>query len=524
VTRLDADEVRRRLEAEGPWARAEPAGAGRFLLTIMAVGQNAAAAARNYFGILARVLPLLESEREYTELEREILAATGDGRADLDLSNRDITELPLEIGLAEGLKSLSVSGNRLRRLTAAIGMLTRLKELDIAENQLTGLPREIGNLRNLETLIANNNELAEIPGSIRHLGKLLSLDLEHNRLEELPMEIGWLTGLNRLWVAHNRLKKLPPGISRLTQLKDWDFKNQRSLPPRFPWALTVNGNPLEDPPAEIRGVEAIRAYLRRSPQAEREMLEIEGATTEAEYREIVDWIAGHAGAAVHELVGGPSGLLTLVQLADQRMMVHFDELGIVWIEWDANTSDAVRELAGRLKDRRRLAEGLAGRSTADLIELEAGGRFALGEEWAEAIFYAGAEALPGGMGHPVMQVAGTGALRLEMFHRPPRPGERLYAAGGMTCARMMRDGKPVYHDGRLVERLAKEKVRELAEDRNGAAGAPPTPLPALLLIVARARMVCTSGHNLSIPGSPLQDYVQTEILQVTDIRPLWVLR
>lgn len=91
VTRLEADQVRSRLEAEGSWVRAEPVGAGRFLITIMTEGRNGATAAGNYLRILARVLPLLEGEREYTEVETEILAAARNGRAALDLSNREIT-------------------------------------------------------------------------------------------------------------------------------------------------------------------------------------------------------------------------------------------------------------------------------------------------------------------------------------------------------------------------------------------------------------------------------------------------
>jgi hypothetical protein len=176
-------------------------------------------------------------------LPPEILMAIQEGWTELDLSSRDLTELPEEIGLAVKLEELCLSDNRLTSLPAAIGQLAQLQILDLQNNRISELPPEIGNLANL-----------------RHLM------LDDNRLKAIPPEIGKLTELRRLWLSRNQLTRLPPEIAKLTHLNDWDFSKKR-LPPRFAFALTVESNPLIDPPPHIRGTSKIRAYFNEHPRS-----------------------------------------------------------------------------------------------------------------------------------------------------------------------------------------------------------------------------------------------------------------
>lgn len=194
---------------------------------------------------------------------QQILAALESNSDTLVLDEQNLSELPPEIGLLTDLEVLSLATNQLTRLPADIGQLAKLKELCVSENRLVELPPQIGQLVNLEILWLNDNVLGGLPAEIRQLGKLRNLHLQENRLTELPPEIGKLANLQRLWIQNNRLTQLPAELCQLERLKDWDF-TKKSLPPRFPWALMAQGNPLVHPPPEVlrKGTRAVQDYLR----------------------------------------------------------------------------------------------------------------------------------------------------------------------------------------------------------------------------------------------------------------------
>lgn len=110
----------------------------------------------------------------------------------LDLSNKQITALPPEIGL-----------------------LTQLTRLDLSKNQLTTLPPTIGNLIRLQSLSVWNNQLATLPTQIGNLTQLTRLDLRLNRLTALPPEIDNLTQLEILFVEPISFNIMKPIITAI---------------------------------------------------------------------------------------------------------------------------------------------------------------------------------------------------------------------------------------------------------------------------------------------------------------------
>lgn len=142
----------------------------------------------------------------------------------LDLSNRDLTDLPPEIG-----------------------ELTSLEHLDLSYNSIAEIPPSIGRLVNLKTLLLLRNSISKVPSEIGALRSLELLDASHNCFETLPKEIGLLSHLRSLDVSYGRLVSLPVEMIDLLSLKE----------------LYLEENPFEFPPQKVvkRGLYATMHYL-----------------------------------------------------------------------------------------------------------------------------------------------------------------------------------------------------------------------------------------------------------------------
>jgi Leucine-rich repeat (LRR) protein len=136
----------------------------------------------------------------------------------LNLSNNNITQLPVEIGQLTQLTELNLCNNNLTQLPVEIGHLTQLTRLYLQNNNITHLPVEIGQLTQLTTLLLCNNKLTHLPVEIGQLTQLTTLYLYNNKLTNLPAEIGQLTQLTTLYLSYNKLTYLPVEIGQLTQL------------------------------------------------------------------------------------------------------------------------------------------------------------------------------------------------------------------------------------------------------------------------------------------------------------------
>ena len=75
----------------------------------------------------------------------------------------------IDQAVAEGWTELDLSGRELTELPTEIGKLTNLKMLSLSGNQITELPSTISQQGNLEGLYADKNQITEIPSSIIQL-------------------------------------------------------------------------------------------------------------------------------------------------------------------------------------------------------------------------------------------------------------------------------------------------------------------------------------------------------------------
>ena len=102
----------------------------------------------------------------------------------LDLSQRDITSLPSEIGNLTNLTSLHLSSSEITTLPESIGNLTNLTSLHLSDNKLTTLPESISNLTNLTSLDLSKNKLSNLPPEVLSKGGLAVRDYFRQRVEE----------------------------------------------------------------------------------------------------------------------------------------------------------------------------------------------------------------------------------------------------------------------------------------------------------------------------------------------------
>ncbi len=101
------------------------------------------------------------------------------------------------------------------------------KSLDMSGKQLTEVPVDVLNQTEITSLNLSNNQLTTLPSGIQKLQNLEILNIENNRLVSLPPEIGQLQKLKTLDLSNNRLESLPPELGNLTQLKTLNLGNYK---------------------------------------------------------------------------------------------------------------------------------------------------------------------------------------------------------------------------------------------------------------------------------------------------------
>ena len=120
----------------------------------------------------------------HTSVQPEIPSAT------IDLSGRELTEVPTYVFQRLSVVSLDLSHNQLDgALPAEVRHLQKLRVLNLSNNNFTGLPAEIGQLAELEVLDVSNNQLTGLPHELGNLKNLKILNLKGNDYSTFDLEI-----------------------------------------------------------------------------------------------------------------------------------------------------------------------------------------------------------------------------------------------------------------------------------------------------------------------------------------------
>ena len=145
--------------------------------------------------------------------------AKAENWTELDLSRKELTEIPPEIFQLSQLTKLNLENNQITKIPDAIAALSNLQYLDLGNNKITKIPDAIAALSNLQTLYLSRNEITEIPDAIASLSNLEELNFRHNRMTKIPDAIAALSNLQILDLSSNQITKIPDAIAALSNLQ-----------------------------------------------------------------------------------------------------------------------------------------------------------------------------------------------------------------------------------------------------------------------------------------------------------------
>ncbi|REJ60675.1 MAG: GTP-binding protein [Microcystis aeruginosa DA14] len=186
----------------------------------------------------------------------ELIQQAKDERAGkLDLSGRNLTEIPPEIAQLTSLQELNLSINQIREIPEAFAHLTSLQFLFLYNNQIREIPEALAQLTSLQRLYLSNNQIREIPD---HLTSLQYLYLSDNQISEIPKALAQLTSLQDLGLSNNQIREIPEALAQLTSLQILNLSDNQIR--EIPEALThlvnlkrlvLKNNPITNVPPEI---------------------------------------------------------------------------------------------------------------------------------------------------------------------------------------------------------------------------------------------------------------------------------
>ena len=145
----------------------------------------------------------------------------------IDLSNKNLREIPKEIFELKNLKKLILRNNKIKTIPSDIENLKRLETLDLSGNNISNFYAKICTLKNLKILNLNNNLVKSIPLQISNLKKLRSLHLSKNKLKIFPTHVYSLENLRELDISNNEIEIIEDKIENLHNLKKIWLNNQQ---------------------------------------------------------------------------------------------------------------------------------------------------------------------------------------------------------------------------------------------------------------------------------------------------------
>ncbi|CAH0558750.1 unnamed protein product [Brassicogethes aeneus] len=166
----------------------------------------------------------------------------------LDISNNNLTSVPLTVFQLYSLKYLNMAQNKINKLPLPVASPTKknlrrrsksvedpnyacpvLEELYIQDNRLDQIPEAIFRLPALVTLVVSNNKLQELPYNMWLAPKLKELNASFNLLKDLPSELVLKEEFDRLSVSSSDSQLSSHSVDPDTETNMVDFEIDSKL-------------------------------------------------------------------------------------------------------------------------------------------------------------------------------------------------------------------------------------------------------------------------------------------------------
>ncbi|XP_026484422.1 leucine-rich repeat-containing protein 57-like [Vanessa tameamea] len=133
----------------------------------------------------------------------------------LQISNHKLKEIPEEVfTLAEQLRNLDLSKNKIPYIPEDMSMFKFLKQLNVSTNMIHILPESLANLKKLELLNVSFNSLTCLPSTFSGLTNLKQIYLNNNKFKVFPKELLGLPNIEVVDLSNNKMTEIPTGMSK----------------------------------------------------------------------------------------------------------------------------------------------------------------------------------------------------------------------------------------------------------------------------------------------------------------------
>lgn len=155
----------------------------------------------------------------------------------LDLSNNQLSTLPVELKQLKKLKIIFASNNHFETLPEVLGQCESLEMVGFKANKIKHVPAESLPIK-LRWLILTDNKISTLPDTLGERPRLQKLALAGNQLTQLPANLAQLTNLELVRISANQLTECPDQLLAL---------------PKLAW-LAFSGNPFTYTDIDIQSV------------------------------------------------------------------------------------------------------------------------------------------------------------------------------------------------------------------------------------------------------------------------------
>jgi hypothetical protein len=177
----------------------------------------------------------------------------------LNLSNNEITTVPVSLFSMKNLSGFDLSSNLIKRLPEDKDIdptqCEKLISIWLENNNLEEIPTSLLKLNQLQKLLLSNNELSDISSSIDQLSHLEKFTVSDNEIHIFPDELTNIIALKELSMTGCWLDDLPINMSQLINLKSLNlWKNKLKRIPdistmKWLWNLDISDNCLTSLPS-----------------------------------------------------------------------------------------------------------------------------------------------------------------------------------------------------------------------------------------------------------------------------------